>query len=49
VQSETVRKRNAKGLKALYGPTAQIPDYGIWNQTAPVGLISQRMGMGGAI
>ena len=36
VQSETVRKKNAKGLKALYGPTTQIPDYGIWNSPNPV-------------
>eukprot|EP01044_Picomonas_judraskeda_P009929 COSAG03_NODE_1246_length_4482_cov_71.712526_3_plen_75_part_00 len=49
VQSETIRKKNAKGAKALYGPAAQVPDYGIFNHTAPVGLTTHRMGVGGAI
>ena len=49
VQSETIRKKNAKGAKALYGPATLVPDYGIFNQTTPVGLITHRMGVGGAI
>ena len=38
-----------KLFKALYGPTTQIPDYGIWNSPGPLGLIAQSMGSAGAL